>query len=68
MRVRLKLKDNIDLKEFLKGFVENEYTYDLDSPFDEFISVNKATREISQHGYMGLLCEWDNQGFIEVIS
>jgi hypothetical protein len=68
MRVRLKLKDNVNLKEFLKGFVENEYTYDLDSPFDEYISINKSTREISQYGYMGLLYTWADNGLIENIN
>mgnify|MGYP006883723994 CR=1 FL=1 len=68
MRVRLKIKDNVDLKEFLKGFTEHEYTYDLDSPFDEYISINKSTREISQYGYMGLIYTWADNGLIENIN
>jgi len=53
---RLKLKDDVDLKDLLKRFAENENTYDLDDPiFDEFISVNKITKSISHYGYNGLI-------------
>lgn len=65
--MKIKVKDNVDLSILLKGFKENDNSYDLDSMFDEFISVDKTTREVKQYGYNGLLIDWYQQGLIELL-
>lgn len=62
---RIKFKDTVSLKDVLKGFDDNENTYDLDSPFDEFVSVDKCTKQITQYGYNILVVEWASQGLLE---
>lgn len=62
---RLKFKNNVDLSKFLLGFIEDKNTFNLNSSFDEFIYVDKYTREISQYGYNGLVCDWIIQGLLE---
>jgi hypothetical protein len=64
---RIKIKDNVDLSELLKGWGESELSYDLNTPFDEFISVTKTTRVISQYGYNGLVIDWWKQGLLEYV-
>jgi hypothetical protein len=63
----IKIKNNINLNELLQGFEENENTYYLNSIFDEFISVNKNNRIISEYGYTCLLHDWFHQDIIEII-
>lgn len=65
--MRIKISDNVNLSILLKGFKENDNSYDLDSMFDEFMSINKNTREIKQYGYNGLLMDWYQQGLIELL-
>ena len=65
--MRVKINNDVDLSVLLRGFKENENSYDLDSIFDEFISVNKNTREISQYGYNGLLTDWYQQGLLDLL-
>ena len=62
---RIKFKDDVDLDVILTGFVNNENAYDLSSPFDEFISVDKKTRHIIECGYNGLVADWIKQGLLE---
>lgn len=64
--MNLRFKDDIDMKSVLKNFSDSKDSYILNSPFDEFIAVNKIMRAIHQHGYNGLVADWYRQGFIEV--
>ena len=63
----VKFKEHVNLEDLLKGWKDNGDTYGIDSPFDEFISVNKTTREISQYGYNAVVIDWHRQGLIEII-
>ena len=61
----IKFKDNIDLSVWVIGFTETETSYELESPFDEFISVDKCTRVIKQVGYTGPVMDWLYAGLLE---
>lgn len=62
---RIKLRDNIDLNSVLEGFKDNGDFFELNGSFDEFIMVNKFSREIIQYGYNGLVMHWYEEGLLE---
>jgi hypothetical protein len=59
------IKDNVNLEILCKNWKENDQSYWLESPFDEYITVNKTTREVFQEGYNGLIWDWYTAGYIE---
>jgi hypothetical protein len=63
----LRFKDNVDLDVRLGGFRVTTDSYELDSPFDEFISVNKNTRIITQYGYDGMVMGLVMEGLVEEV-
>lgn len=65
---KFKFKDDINLDDILKNFKRNEDSYDLDSPFDEFISINKQNRTITHYGYNGLITDWYRNGLLETVE
>lgn len=68
--VKLKLRDNVDMAELLKGFEELETQYSLnDAPYgDAYIDIDKGTRIIWSYGYTGLLVDWLKEGYLEQVD
>lgn len=63
--MRIKFKDDVKLQDVLDSFNDKKDAYDMNGPFDEFIIVDKKSREITQYGYFGLVMDWKRQGLIE---
>ena len=64
---RIKLKDDVDLNNVLEGFKDNGDYFEMNSQFDEFIRVDKLSREIIQYGYNGLVMHWYERGLLEAV-
>lgn len=66
--MNLFVKENIDLKELCKGWLEYPDRYEINSPFDEFCIIYKEYRIIYQDGYNNMINEWYIRGIIETKS
>lgn len=59
------LSDKINMNEYCKNgrWIENEKSFYVeDDIFDEFLSINKNTREIYNVGFNGMLQEMISKG------
>lgn len=66
----IRFKQDVELSEVCSGRFEDKgdhyeiYVTGI-APTDEFITVNKETREIVQEGFFGLVADWECEGLIE---
>lgn len=58
----LYINGDIDLEKLCVGWKKEINSYELESQFDEFITIDKNTRHVNQYGYNSLINKWIMEG------